>query len=179
MFIDKFLLHILFVESNHKTINVVLQKCVLGRSSFEGYNSDNRTNSIVWGGAEKKPNQWNIRHFGLLESEIIADHEETGVVTICWMSESEMASQSLRPSELAPSDFSIITPWLGSERMVLICEKLDFGSRCIILLQYAAVSFYRGWILQLAVCEWSPVVPSQLRVRADPLMSKEIGTFAK
>ena len=72
-----------------KTINVVLQKCVLGRSSFEGYNSDNRTNSIVWGGAEKKPNQWNIRHFGLLESEIIADHEETGVVTICWMSESE------------------------------------------------------------------------------------------
>ena len=38
---------------------------------------------------EKKPNQWNMRHFGLLESEIIADHEETGVVTIRWMSESE------------------------------------------------------------------------------------------
>ena len=29
-----------------------------------------------------------MRHFGLLESEIIADHEET--VTIIWMSESEL-----------------------------------------------------------------------------------------
>lgn len=141
---------------------------------------DNRTNSIVWGGAEKKPNQWNMRHFGLLESEIIADHEET--VTICWMSESELrdGQSELETQWTRPKWFlHNYTPRLGSERMVLICEKLDFGSRCIILLQYAAVSFYRGWILQLAVCEWSPVVPSQLRVRADPLMSKEIGTFAK
>ena len=67
---------------------------------------------------------------------------------------------------------------LGSnnERKVLICEKLDFCSKQPIdyyftAVQCGAVSFYRGWILQLAVCEWSPVVPSQLRVRADPLMS--------
>ena len=95
-----------------------------------------------------------------------ADHEEFRVVT---MSESE-PRDGQGPSEPAASDFSIITPW-DQTRNEYCWSARNWIFAADTLLFYCSAVWCRGWILQLAVCQWSPVLPSQLRVRADPLMS--------